>query len=198
MKYTGIRNPRGSGAVESESVTSREVSINEGRPLTTDYDDALEEQRLQALSNDTEKDSLPEESPSFCDRMLPKTRAGRLTLTVISILIVVAICIIAVFLTFGNSNSNSASGSSTGPDYTLIPTSTPILIPTSPPTRGSDSLSPTSNDDSKYLKRYVVIYCYLFTDLIHTRRNISHRSHSFFLHINNLTNHLVDSYQLPY
>jgi len=147
MKYTGIRNPRGSDAVESESVTSREVSINEGRPLTTDYDDALEEQRLQALSNDTEKDSLPEESPSFCDRMLPKTRAGRLTLTVISILIVVAICIIAVFLTFGNSNSNSASGSSTGPDYTLIPTSTPILIPTSPPTRGSDSLSPTSNDD---------------------------------------------------
>lgn len=136
---TSYGGNRGSGASAASSMASRPHGIYEDRPLTTDYDDALEEQRSEALSNDRERGNeiTPEEPLGFYARMMPKTREGRLGCTVILILIVVGVCITAVFLTVGRPNKiDSSLRSST-------------TVPTMTPTRKSSVGQPTG-DDSEY------------------------------------------------
>jgi hypothetical protein len=136
MSYGGNRS---SGASAASSMGNRPHGAYEDRPLTTDYDDALEEQRSEALSNDRERgnENNPEEQPGFYARMMPKTREGRLGCTVILILIVVGVCVTAVFLTVGSRNKTASS----------LRIST--AVPTVPPTRKNSGGQP-SGDDSEY------------------------------------------------
>lgn len=123
---------------------SEPLGIIDDKPLTTEYDDALEEQREEALSHSRAQEMAREREriyqdppPGFCDAMLPQTREGRLMWTIILILIVVGICIVGVVMTLGN-RSTDKSGLQ-GP----IPTFSPSLNP---------------NDDA--LGKWVLHLCY--------------------------------------